>query len=287
MRAEGATRHRRPWPAILASVADWTRRVVTALVVIAAGWAALMLLLWATQRSLVFLPDRSLPDPPADVSIVPTETDDGVRHRLWVVPAAGGATARVVVFNGNAGNRSHRLPLARTLAAEGLEVVLFDYRGYGDTGGAPTEDGLLRDGRAAVTATFRTDLPLVYFGESIGAAVATGLSSGSPPAALVLRSPFTSLADMARIHYRFVPPALVRDRFDVEEAIASVDAPVLVVLGTSDSIVPPRLSRRVYEAAAGPKDLLELDGLNHNDAALTSGEEMVEIVADWIDDATG
>lgn len=264
-------------------VRNWIKRMVTVLTVLAAVWAALVALLWVGQRQLIYLPERNLPEPPADVSVVNTETNDGIEHRLWVVPAEGEAVARVVVFNGNAGNKSHRLPLARNLAARGLEVVLFDYRGYGDTEGNPSEDGLLRDGLATVEATYVTDLPMVYFGESIGAAVATGLSTENPPEALVLRSPFTSLAEMARTHYPFVPTALVRDRFEVEEAIASVDAPVLVVLGTADTIVPPELSVRVYEAATEPKELVELESRNHNDPELTSGRDLTEAADRFLD----
>lgn len=266
-------------------VRNWTKRVITVLALVAAAWAALVALLWVGQRQLIYLPDHGLPDPPSDVSVLTTETNDGIEHRLWVVPAKGGAVARVVVFNGNAGNKSHRLPLARDLAARGLEVVLFDYRGYGDTEGSPSEDGLFRDGLAAVIATFDTDLPMVYFGESIGAAVATGLSTENAPEALVLRSPFTSLGDMVRIHYPFVPAPLVRDRFEVEEAIPSVDTPVLVVLGTADSIVPPELSRRVYAAAAEPKELVELEGLDHNDPGLTSGRGLAEAVERFLAEA--
>ena len=105
------------------------------------------------------------------------ETSDGIVHELWLVPAEGEAAARLVVFNGNAGNKSHRLSLADSLAAEGMEVMLFDYRGYGDTRGRPSEEGLLEDARAVAGPAFDTDLPVVYFGESLGAGVATLLAA--------------------------------------------------------------------------------------------------------------
>jgi hypothetical protein len=211
------------------------------------------------------------------------ETPDGIIRRVWVVPAVGEPKARVLVFNGNAGNMGHRLPLARSLAADGMEVVLFDYRGYGDTGGAPSEDGLLIDALAVADIAFDTDLPVVYLGESLGGAVATGLATRFPPDALMLRSPFTSLADMARAHYPFVPTFLLRDRFPVEDQIGTLAVPVLVVLGTSDTIVPPELSRRVFEAASDPKDLVEMEGLDHNDPALGSGPELAQAAARFLD----
>ncbi len=240
---------------------------------IAGIWIVLMVALWLFQRQLIYLPDPGPTSPPADVTVSTVETSDGIVHDLWLVPADGEAAARLVVFNGNAGNKSHRLSLAEFLAAEGMEVVLFDYRGYGNTAGSPSEEGLLEDARAVADMAFDTDLPVIFLGESLGAAVATMLAMERPPDALVLRSPFTSLSDMARTHYRIVPTILLRDRYPVEEAIAGLDVPLLVILGTADSVVPPRLSRRVFEAANQPKGLLEMDGLDHNDPALGLGSQ--------------
>jgi fermentation-respiration switch protein FrsA (DUF1100 family) len=164
-----------------------------------------------------------------------------------------------------------------------MEVVLFDYRGYGDTEGTPSEEGLLLDAGAVAEAAFDTDLPVVYFGESLGGAVATGLATRRPPDALVLRSPFTSLADMARAHYPFVPTFLLRDRFPVEDQIEALEIPVLVVLGTSDTIVPPALSRRVFDAVTGPKEMVQMEGANHNDSLLSSGPDLAEAVAGFLE----
>lgn len=268
-----------------AGVASALRRVVTTLVVVAAAFALLLALLWLGQSRLIYLPDGHLLDRPADVSEVEAVTEDGVRHRAWVMPPMGDPVARVVVFNGNAGNRSHRLPLARSLSERGMEVVLFDYRGYGDTEGRPSEEGLGLDAAAVVEAVDGPDLPLVYFGESLGAAVATALATERPPTALVLRSPFTSLADVAAVHYPIVPARLLlRDRFEVESVLGQVEAPVLVVWGSTDSIVPARLSRRVYEAAGEPKREHEMSGLDHNDPDLGPGRELADTVAAFLAD---
>lgn len=257
---------------------------MTVVAVLAAAWVALMLLLWMAQRQLIYLPQRGLPPPPADVTVMPTETADGVEHRVWLVPADGEAVARVLVFNGNAGHKGHRLPLARDLAAEGMEVALFDYRGYGDTDGRPSEAGLAADAAAVAEVVFDTHLPVVYLGESLGGGVATALARQRPPAALVLRSPFTSLADIARVHYPIVPARLLlRDRYETEEALADSDVPVLVILGTADSIVPPDSSRRVFEAASGHKHLVELAGLNHNDPGM-AGKRVAEETRSFLDE---
>lgn len=259
--------------------------MVTILVVLAAGWLALLGLLWVGQRRLIYLPDRSLPPPPADIVVEEVETEDGVAHRVWLVPAEGAAQARVLMFNGNAGHKAHRLPLARALAAEGMEVMLFDYRGYGDTQGSPSEAGLAADAAAVADLALQSDLPVVYLGESLGAGVATGHSVRQAPSAMVLRSPFPSLADVARVHYPIVPAGLLlRDRFETGEALAQVEVPVLVILGTADSIVPPELSRRVFESVGDRGRLVEMEGLGHNDPRLSAGPDLVAEIRSFLDD---
>ena len=259
--------------------------MITALAVVAGALVLLTAVLWIAQRRIIYLPDRELATVPGDVTVRTVETGDGVVHRVWVVPAEGDAVARVLIFNGNAGNKAHRVPLARNLAASGMEVLLFDYRGYGDTEGNPSEEGLLADAEAVADAMFDSDLPVVYFGESLGAGVASGLATLVPPDALVLRSPFPSLAGVARVHYPFVPSSLLRDRYPVADQIGALDVPVLVVLGTSDSIVPPDLSRRVFEAAPAPKELVEMPGLNHNDAGLSSSPALAGEVREFLERA--
>jgi alpha-beta hydrolase superfamily lysophospholipase len=256
---------------------------MTALAVIAGAWVLLTATLWLAQRQMIYFPARDVAPVPDDVTLRSVETADGITHRVWVVPAESEPVASVVVFNGNAGNKSHRLELARNLAAHGLEVALFDYRGYGDTEGSPSEEGLLTDAEAVAAIVSESNLPLVYLGESLGGGVATGLATRRPPDALILRSPFASLADMARAHYPFVPSFLIRDRYPVESQMATLNVPLLVVFGTADSIVPPGQSRRVFEAAAEPKELVEMEGLNHNDADLSAGPELAKTVRDFLD----
>lgn len=263
----------------------WIKRVLSAVIVLLVAVAALLALLWAGQRRLIYLPDPRPASPPADVTVLAVEASDGVGHEVWWVSAGDEAIARVMVFNGNAGHKGLRVPLARSLADRGMEVVLYDHRGYGGTRGRPSEEGLLRDARAVSEVAFDTDLPVVYLGESLGAGVATALAVERPPAALVLRSPFTSLMDMAATHYPLVPAGLLlRDRYDAEEAIASVDVPVLVIVGTGDRIVPPELSRRLFAAAAEPKQLVELEGLGHNDPELAAGSELAEAIRHFLDE---
>ena len=118
---------------------------------------------------------------------------------------------------------------------------------------------------------------LVFFGESLGSAVASTLAVDHPPAVLVLRSPFTSLTALGRLHYPFLPVTwLLRDRFATIDIIARIRAPVLVIAGDRDGIVPLEQSRRVYEAANTRKSMLIIQGADHNDAVLNSGKQIVD-----------
>jgi uncharacterized protein len=265
------------------------KRLLIALAWLAGTMAVTVGLLWIFQRSLIYLPSQAVPPPPPGVDEVTYQTNDGLTLAAWHVPAHPERGA-VIVFNGNAGNRSHRLPLARALADRGLSVLLTDYRGYGSNPGSPSEEGLNLDARAALEfmETRVDDAPLVYFGESLGAGVAMSLATEHPPAALILRSPFASLPDIAAVHYRWVPSGLLlRDRYLNTEAIAEVDAPVMVIAGAADSIVPEDQSRAVYEAANQPKQLLVIDGAGHNDVVLLDGEEMIEAITEFFDTHVG
>ena len=253
---------------------------------------ALLAVLWSAQRGLLYFPDgrpvlraSSLLAGGEDVTFL---TEDGLRLGGWLVPSQGPTIAAVLVCNGNAGNRSDRAPLAAALARAGFAVLLFDYRGYGGNAGDPTEEGLLRDARAAETylRTRAGGAPVAYIGESLGAAVAVTLASERPPLALVLRSPFTSLADIGAHHYPYLPvhPALLRDTYRSIERIGAVRAPVLVIAAEHDRIVPPAFSRRLHDAAAEPKRYVLVPGADHNDRALLSGETVVAEMVRFIRD---
>jgi fermentation-respiration switch protein FrsA (DUF1100 family) len=292
------------------------RTVMAAVLVVLV--VAAVLLAWAQQRRLMYFPFAEVPAP-AEVGLESVEevrfrTSDGLELAGWFVRAmelppkggshweagsdreagsdkegGGGADRKpaVLVFNGNGGNRAYRAPLASALRRAGVHVLLFDYRGYGGNPGDPSEGGLAMDGRAArVYLVTRPDVDssrLVYFGESLGAAVAVELAGQQPPAALILRSPFTSMVAIGQYHYPFLPVRwLLRDRFDAIGRIRQVHAPILVIAGDRDGIVPIEHSRRVYEAAAEPKRLRVIAGADHNDAALLAGAEMIEEVLGFL-----
>lgn len=249
------------------------------LVTVLALLCVLALVAWWFQRRLIYFPDNS-PVPPAS-SVLPGAEDvrlttaDGLELGGWYVPptAAPGRDLTVLVTNGNGGNRAGRASLAAALARDGFAVLLFDYRGYGGNPGTPTSTGLGLDARAAHRFLTRDKgirpSRLLYFGESLGTAVAADLALEHPPAGLLLRSPFTDLESLARRMFFGLPVGfLLRDRFAVADAVSRVDVPTTVVYGTADDIVPPEQSRAVAAAARGPVDVVALDGAGHNDAVM-------------------
>jgi len=240
---------------------------------------------WTQQRRLIYFPSAAVPSPEAvgltAVTAVSFPTTDGLTLNGWFVSHSSAPQFTTIVFNGNAGNRAFRAPLANALARANIAVLLFDYRGFGGNAGAPTEAGLTEDARAARNyVVSRPDVDhrrVVYFGESLGTAVAVALAVEHPPAALILRSPFTSMTDVGRHHYALLPVQwLLRDRYMTIDRIGRVSAPVLIIGGNQDRIVPIEQTRRVFDAAGGPKSLLIINGADHNDQSLLAGREVID-----------
>jgi fermentation-respiration switch protein FrsA (DUF1100 family) len=257
-------------------VLDIAVTLATAAVLVLSG-------LWLFQRRLIYFPVSEVPPISSTLPgarIVQISTSDGLTLTGWFV-APPTPTAAVLVLNGNAGNRADRAPLARALVDRGYEVLLFDYRGYGGNEGSPSEEGLALDAAAAVTAL--TELATadrsIILGESLGAAVAARLAVESPPTAMVLRSPFPSLSAVAAVHYPYVPARLLlRDRYDISQAVSMIEVPMLVVAGSVDSIVPTRLSRAVFEAASADARWALIENADHNDAALSFGPPLLDAI---------
>lgn len=260
--------------------------------VVAAALVCLLALIWTMQRRLMYFPTAAVPAP-GEIGVLGVEpvsfgTTDGLRLHGWFVAAPGPSPrATILVFNGNAGNRAHRGSLAEAFRRHGFQVLLTDYRGYGGNPGIPTESGLAEDSRAARRyLASRPDVDasrIVYFGESLGAAVAVSLAIEHPPLALVLRSPFTSMADVGQYHYPLLPVRLLlRDRFDAIDQIRRIRVPLLVIAGGQDRIVPTEHSRRLYDAAAEPKTLFVLPNADHNDEELAAGDEMIDAVVSFL-----
>jgi hypothetical protein len=255
----------------------------------------LVVLVSILQRRLIYFPSARVP-PPAQSGLpgaeaVSFQTEDGLTLQAWFVPAMtptrNGPT--VLLLPGNAGHRAMRAPLASQLAERGIATLLVDYRGYGDNPGGPSEEGLARDARAArLYLRSRSDVDsrgIVIFGESLGSGVAVRLASESPPAAVILRSPFTSLTDVARHHYPFLPVGLLlRDTFRSDEKIGQLAVPLLVIAARHDTIVPTPLSERLFALAtsASTKRLLIVDNTDHNDYELLAGAQVIGAIIEFL-----
>lgn len=203
-------------------------------------------------------------------------TEDGETVAGWFVPAEKSvSTGKTVLFShGNAGNIGDRLDSLRTFHELGFDVLLYDYRGYGDSTGKPTEEGTYRD----ITACWdfltkekgvRPD-DIVLFGRSLGGAVATWLAERVEPRALVIESTFASAADMAKKMFPLLPARLLcKFKYDTAGSIARISCPVIVAHSPQDTIVPPRHGRKLFEAAPDPKHFVEFPG-GHNAGGLDS-----------------
>jgi fermentation-respiration switch protein FrsA (DUF1100 family) len=242
--------------------------------------------------SQLYLPARAVEQTPAaaglDYRDVALETEDGERLHGWWVAGAPPAAGHVLLCHGNAGNIGDRVLHAALVSAAGFDVLLFDYRGYGRSSGRPGEQGTYRDARAARSALRAqpgVDASRVfYLGESLGGAVALALALEFPPAGLVLQSTFTSVRDLARVHYPFLPARVVPDAYPSLARIRRLRAPLLVLHGERDEIVPLVLGEALYEAAPAPKRIHVVARAGHNDLVSRMGAAYAELIAAWATD---
>lgn len=248
------------------------KRMLTFLAILAIGYGALVLLVYLTQRHLIYFPTRDWIATPRAVGMhyedVWLTTEDDVRVHGWFV-ATPGARATVLHLHGNAGNISHRVERIKWFGELGFSVFLIDYRGYGRSEGRPSEEGTYRDARAAWRyLTERRGLrpdQVVVHGESLGSAIAIWLAAEHTPGALMVESGFTSLTALGAELYPWLPVRwLLHHRYPSAANLPRVRAPVLVIHSRGDEIIPFHHGRALYAAAREPKQLLELTG-THNE----------------------
>lgn len=240
--------------------------------------------LWAFQDRLIYFPDKVPPPPPAalglhDVRAMQLRTADGVALLAWHLPPARPDAPVLLYLHGNGGSLLHRAARLMRFRELGWGVLLVQWRGYGGNPGSPNEAGLAEDARAGLRALQEAGVPasrIVPWGESLGTAPALQLAAEQPEAvgALVLESPFTSMLDLARLHYPLLPSGLLlRDRFDSLSRIGTVRAPMLILQGGADTLVPPEMGRRLAAAATAPVEIWEAPGVGHNDLGPAGGIE--------------
>ncbi|MEJ2319172.1 MAG: alpha/beta hydrolase [Gemmatimonadales bacterium] len=253
-------------------------------------------------RAMIFYPER-LSEREADPGFwglkegesVFIDAEDGERLHAWWVPAAvspdddpdAGACRAAIFFHGNAGNIASRARIAARLSGLGLGTLLVDYRGYGRSGGRPSEEGLYKDGRAAyrhvVEARAVPAEQVVVIGNSLGAAVAASVASENPVGRLVLTGAFRSVPALGRSIYWWIPNRAFNwsfNHFDAESAVRLVEAPVLVGRGDRDALIPRDETRAIYEAAPQPKRWVEVPVADHSNLWFT--EELWRELASFV-----
>ena len=257
--------------------------VVLLALVVLNGW------MYLQQPHMIFLPYRQLDQTPADWGLEYEDVSlgawQGPRLHGWYIPHRG--SRRVLLFfHGNAGNISHRGESVAIFHRLGLNVFIFDYRGYGQSAGKPAEAGLYADAAAAWLYLTRdrgfAPENIVLFGRSLGGAVASRLAADVQPGALILESTFSSARDMAEAVFPVLSRLIVlRFRFNTAANIKRVTCPLLVVHSPDDEIIPFRLGEKVYQAAPAPKALVRLKG-DHNTGFIASQPAYEEALAEFI-----
>ncbi|ORJ61616.1 alpha/beta hydrolase [Geothermobacter hydrogeniphilus] len=235
----------------------------------------------ALEGSFVYFPTAELVTTPAAVGLAYEDVfftaADGTALHGWYLPGEPGRPL-LVFCHGNAGNISHRVDNLRLLRELGLTVFIFDYRGYGRSSGTPSEAGTYSDLRGALVWLQQKGWKqeqMVYFGRSLGAAVALQLALEEPPAALILESPFTSIGAMGRHHSPLLwllGGWLLNTRYDSLGKISDLRVPLMILHGDEDEIVPQQMGRQLFERAPQPKRFHSLPGAGHNNSYEVGGE---------------
>jgi fermentation-respiration switch protein FrsA (DUF1100 family) len=244
------------------------------------AYVLILAVLYFSQGTLLYapnLPTRELIATPEELGLpyepVNLRTEDGKSLHAWFVPARN-ARAVMLFFHGNAGNISHRLHAIELFHRLNVSILIFDYRGYGKSSGTPSEQGTYRDARAALAhLTDERRVPMgqiVYYGNSLGTAVASHLAVSHPPAALILDSGFTSVPDMAASILPLFPARwMSRYSYNNAENLSKVDCPVLIVHSPDDEIIPFAHGQKLHALANEPKRFLKIRG-SHNESFFVS-----------------
>ena len=240
--------------------------LIAAIYVIAVGS------LYVFQRRLIYLPDTER-EAPSEAGLrgvreVELETPDGAQLIAWYIPAAPGKPT-LLYFHGNAGSLSDRADRIKRFAGAGYGVFMPSYRGYSGSTGTPSELAINADARLAyehLRGLGVAERAIVLYGESLGSGVAVRLASEQTVGAVILDAPYTSLPDVGKLFYPVMPvQTFMVDRFDSKKYIRAVRAPILILHGTKDDVVPLTLGKALFEAAPEPKEMAVLQGAGHSD----------------------
>lgn len=261
----------------------------------AVHWLIVLLLFWVGlrwfERINLYIPSRAITAHPGTFGLkyedLRLKASDGPTIHAWFIPN-GPQSPALLVSHGNGGNMSHRMEKLMIFRKAGASVLMYDYRGYGQSSGSPTEEGTYRDGEAAyLWLTQVKGVPperIVLYGESLGCGVAAELALRRKAAGLILESGFTSTVDMARVILPFLPVSwMVLFRYDSLAKIPRIRIPLLVMHSPTDDVVPFPMGRQLFEAALEPKTFFELKG-DHNEGFLETGKPYEEAIHRFLGD---
>ena len=259
-------------------------------------YSFVVVVVFLLQRDFMYFPDQSKPDPAQSVvpemGVVNYKTFDGISISSWYYPPKDKKLPVVVHFHGNAGNIGDRAGRARMLIDKGYGVLLAEYRGYGGNGGTPDEPGLIFDAKAALDFLDSQGIApeqIVVYGESLGSGVVVPIVmdmafDGRHVKAVILEAPFSSAVDVGRAHYGFFPVGLLlKDRFESTPRISAIRAPLLLIHGEKDAVVPMKLGQKLFAAALEPKKSAWIVGAGHSDLYKFGAEK---IVLDFLDEVS-
>jgi len=237
------------------------------LIAAAAAFGGFVALMYVAQRSLMYHPERLRTPPEAaglfDAQEIVLDTADGEKVIAWHVPPRGDAPT-VLYFHGNGGSLRLRVDRFQRIVSAGVGLIALSYRGYGGSTGKPTEDGLINDARAAYAFAADRYPRIALWGESLGTGVAVALAAEKPVTRMVLDAPYTSALDLARANHWYLPVRLLmKDQFRSDLRVAKVTAPVLVMHGDRDEVVPISSGQRLYKLITSPKRFVRLAGGGH------------------------
>jgi len=230
---------------------------------------------------LVFYPDPHVGEPPPGVTVRWLTTADGVRLHAWYARHAETGPS-LVWSHGNGGNIDGRGEVLVELASRGMNVLAYDYRGYGRSEGRPTESGVYLDAEAAFDSERESGVPpsrIVCFGESLGGAVSIHLATRRACAAVAVVSTFTSLREIARVHYGPLG-SLAGARFDSRALLGKIGVPFFAAHGDEDELVPYTLGEELFAAAREPKRFVRVPGAGHND--VFSYRPLLDAIAEFV-----
>jgi fermentation-respiration switch protein FrsA (DUF1100 family) len=251
--------------------------------------ALLIVFLRYFEKSNLYFPLSRFDGTPADVGLeyenVNLVTNDGVKIHGWFVPAWY-PRATIIFSHGNGGNISHRLAKLQMLNKLNLSVLIYDYRGYGQSEGSPDEEGLYLDAEAAYDYLVNEKgLPsesIIAFGESLGSAVSSDLALKHKIKGIIIEEGFPSVKAVAMHYFPFIPNFIYKSKFDSMEKLKAAKMPKLFFHSIDDEIIPYGMGQRLFDAAAEPKEFIELKG-GHNDAFIVSEELFVNGIDVFVD----